>query len=84
MFSTQSDNCIPICPYFDIISLVAFELKEPKIGKLGKGLKKKKMISQKTWPLWETYFPLWYKVKSLNTFGSLPFNTSLTKTSCFH
>ena len=39
MFSTQSDNFIPICPYFDIISLVTFELKEPKIGISGKGLR---------------------------------------------
>ena len=41
MFSTQSDNCIPYFVHiFDIISLVAFELEEPKIGISGKGLKK--------------------------------------------
>ena len=38
MFSTQSENCIPICQYFDIISLFAAELVEPKIGVWGKGL----------------------------------------------
>ena len=38
MFSTQSDNCILICPYFYIISLFAAELEEPKIGISGKGL----------------------------------------------
>ena len=32
MFSTQSDNCIPICPYFEIINLFAVELEDPKIG----------------------------------------------------
>ena len=37
MFSTQSDNCIPICPYFDIISLCAAEFEEPKDGTSGKG-----------------------------------------------
>ena len=38
MLSTQSENCIPICQYFDIISLFfAAELEEPKIGP-GKGL----------------------------------------------
>ena len=37
------------------MSLVAFEMEEPKIGMSGKGLKK--MISQKTWLLWETHFP---------------------------
>ena len=40
MFSTQSDNCIPICHIFDVISLVAFELEEPKIGISGKVLKR--------------------------------------------
>ena len=39
MFSTQSDNCIPICPYFDIISVFAVELEEPEIGISGEGLK---------------------------------------------
>ena len=42
MFSSQS----PFVHIFDIISLVAFELEEPKIGISGKGLKK--MIGQKT------------------------------------
>ena len=32
MFSTKPDNYIPICPYFDIISLFAAELEEPKLG----------------------------------------------------
>ena len=33
MFSTQSDNCIPISVHiFDIKFLFAVELKEPKIG----------------------------------------------------
>ena len=32
MFSTQLDNCIPICPYFYILSLSAAELEEPKVG----------------------------------------------------
>ena len=40
MFSTQSEKCIPICQYFlHIISLVAAESEELKIGILGKGLK---------------------------------------------
>ena len=42
MFSTQSDNCIPICPYvhiFDIISLFAAEFEGLKIGISGKGVK---------------------------------------------
>ena len=39
MFSTQSDICILIYPYFDIISLsAAAEFEEPKIGISGKGL----------------------------------------------
>ena len=38
MFSTQSDNCIPFVHIFDIISLFAAELEEPKIGISGKGL----------------------------------------------
>ena len=40
MFSTQSENCIPICQYFDItsMSLFAAELDEPKIGMWGKGI----------------------------------------------
>ena len=38
MFSTQSDICILIYPYFDIISLFAAEFEEPKIGISGKGL----------------------------------------------
>ena len=39
MFSTQSDNCIPIYPHFYFISLFAAELEEPKIVISGKGLK---------------------------------------------
>ena len=39
VFSTQSDNCIPFCSYFYIISLFAAELEEPKICISGKGLK---------------------------------------------
>ena len=39
MFSTQSDNCIPICPYFFFhLSFFAAEFEEPKIGISGKGL----------------------------------------------
>ena len=38
MFSTQSDKCIPICPFFGIISLYAAEFEKPKIGISGKGL----------------------------------------------
>ena len=38
MLSTQSDNCKPICPCFDIISLFPAEVEEPKIGISGKGL----------------------------------------------
>ena len=38
MFSTQSDNCIPICTYFYIISSFAAEIEEPKTGISGKGL----------------------------------------------
>ena len=30
-FSTQSENCFPLCQYFDIISLYAAELEEPKL-----------------------------------------------------
>ena len=36
MFPTQSDNWIPISPYFDIISVFAAELEEPKIDIAGK------------------------------------------------
>ena len=32
MFSTQSDNCIPTCPYFDITSLFATESEDPKLA----------------------------------------------------
>ena len=39
MFTTQSDNCIPICPIFDIISLFAAKFKELEIGIPGEGLK---------------------------------------------
>ena len=38
MFSTQSDNCIPLVHIFEIISVFAAELQEPKIGISGKGL----------------------------------------------
>ena len=40
MFSTGSENCIPICQYYDItcISLLTAELEEPKIGMWGIGL----------------------------------------------
>ena len=38
MFSTQSDNCIPIVHTSDILSLFAAEFEEPKIGISGKGL----------------------------------------------
>ena len=34
MFSTPSENCIPICQIFHIIALFAAELEEPKIGML--------------------------------------------------
>ena len=42
MFSTQSVNCIQInfVNIFDVISLFAAELEEPKIGIRGKGLKR--------------------------------------------
>ena len=38
MFSIQSCNCIPIFHIFDIITLFAAKLEEPKIGISGKGL----------------------------------------------
>ena len=38
MFSTQSGKCIPIFHIFDMISLFAFKLEEPKIGISGEGL----------------------------------------------
>ena len=38
MFSTQSDNCTPLCLYFDILILFAAELEKPKIGILCIGL----------------------------------------------
>ena len=38
MFSTQSDKCIPFVHIFDITSLFAAELEEPKIGISGQGL----------------------------------------------
>ena len=38
MFSTHSDNSIPIISYFDIISLFAAEFEETKIGVSGIGL----------------------------------------------
>ena len=37
-FFSQSDNCIPIYPYFFDIFLFAAELEEPKIFISGKGL----------------------------------------------
>ena len=40
MFFTQSENCIPICPYFRHYILFAAELEEPKLGTPGKGLTK--------------------------------------------
>ena len=33
IFSTHSDNCTPFVNMFDIISLLAAELEEPKIGR---------------------------------------------------
>ena len=39
MVSTQSENCISICQYFEVISLFSAELEEPKIDISGKGLK---------------------------------------------
>ena len=44
MFSTQSENCIPICQYFRHHILFAAALEEPKIGVLSKGLKKVALI----------------------------------------
>ena len=38
MFSSDSDHFISISPYFDIISLFAAEVKEPKTGLSGKGV----------------------------------------------
>ena len=38
MFSSQSENCIPTCQYFNIISLFVADLEMPKIGISGKGL----------------------------------------------
>ena len=38
MLSTRSDNCTPFVHIFDIISLFAAELQEPKIGISGKEL----------------------------------------------
>ena len=37
MFYTQSDNLSPFVHIFDIISVFAAELEEPKIGIWGKG-----------------------------------------------
>ena len=39
MFSTQSDNLSPFVRIFDIISLFAAKLEEPKLGISGKGLR---------------------------------------------
>ena len=38
MFSTQWDNCILICPFFDITCVFPAEFEKPKIGMSGKGL----------------------------------------------
>ena len=38
MFSTQSENCTPICQYFWHHIFISAELEEPKIGMWGKGL----------------------------------------------
>ena len=40
MFSAHSENVSAIVNIFDIISLFAAELEKPKIGMLGKGLRK--------------------------------------------
>ena len=58
MFSTQSDNHIPICPYqiiislfvpiFNITSLLAAELEEPKLAYEVKG---------KRWAIYQTLCP---------------------------
>ena len=45
MLSSQSDNWIPIVHIFDIISLFAAELEEPKIGISGNGLSMLSFIS---------------------------------------
>ena len=39
MFSTQSENCIPICQYFWHHIFIVAELEEPQIGIWGKGLR---------------------------------------------
>ena len=39
VFNSKSDNCIPLCPFFDIISLFAVELERPKIVISGKRLR---------------------------------------------
>ena len=44
MFSTRSDNYVPIVHVFDIISLFAAALEEPKIGICGKGLMRTAMM----------------------------------------
>ena len=43
MISTQSDNHVPICPYFwhHIFTLFTAELEEPKIGIWGEGFTEK-------------------------------------------
>ena len=41
MFSTQSDNYIPICLFFDIKYLLAAEFEELEIGISGKELRQK-------------------------------------------
>ena len=56
MFLLNQIIVSPFVHIFDIISSVAFELEEPKIGISGKG--SKNMTGQKTWLLWETHFPL--------------------------
>ena len=47
MFSTQSDNCIPIVHICAIISLFAAELEEPNIGIWGIGLEFTKRLATK-------------------------------------
>ena len=38
MFSSQSDNCISICPYFWHVIFICVWIEEPKIGTWGNGL----------------------------------------------
>ena len=84
MFSTQSDNCIAICPYFDIIPLLAAEFEEPKIGISGN------YIIYKTMPRFNDPVEDLSKVKNIflvvktsfmrkKTFESLNINPTHTK-----